>query len=100
MEVTWTRQQETAFKKRINGNMKKEERSAAYGDVILKMCKQHSGPIVTLKELQKFVKKTPKEDLKQHLQKEIILQRLMHSVDAKEKCHLYRFNEILADQLL
>lgn len=48
--------------------MKKEERSAAYGDVILKMCKQHSGPIVTLKELQKFVKKTPKGDLKQHLQ--------------------------------
>lgn len=68
MEVTWTRQQETAFKKRINGNMKKEERSAAYGDVILKMCKQHCGPIVILRELQKFVKKTTKEDLKQHLQ--------------------------------
>lgn len=48
--------------------MKKEERSAAYRDVILKMCKQYSGRIVTLKELQKFVKKTPKEDLKRHLQ--------------------------------
>lgn len=48
--------------------MKKEERSAAYGDVILKMCKQYSGRIVTLMELQKFVKKTLKEDLKRHLQ--------------------------------
>ena len=48
--------------------MKKEERSAAYGDVILKMCKHYSGRIVTLKELQKFVKKTLKEDLKRHLQ--------------------------------
>lgn len=68
--------------------MKKKELSNAYEDVTLKRCKQHGGLISTLKELENFVKKTPKEDLKRQLRNEIILQRLMHPVDAKERSHL------------
>ena len=48
-----------------------------------------------LKELLYFVKKTPLEDLKQHLRIGIILQCLMHTVDAKERSHLNRINENL-----
>ena len=42
-----------------------------------------------------FVKKTPLEDLKQHLRIGIILQCLMHPVDAKERNHLNKINENL-----
>ena len=80
--------------------MTKKERSNAYEDVILKRYQQHGGPIVTLMELQNLVKETHKKNLKRHLQNEIILQCLMHTVDAKEKSHLYKVNEIVADQLL
>ena len=44
-------------------NMKKKECYNAYGDAILKRCKQHDGCIIILEELQKFVIKAPKEDL-------------------------------------
>ena len=44
-------------------NMKKKERYNAYGDAILKRCKQHDGCIIILEELQKFVIKASKEDL-------------------------------------
>ena len=80
--------------------MKKKECSNTYRDDTFKRCKQHSGSIVTLNDLQNFVKKAPKEKRKQHQQNEIILQCLMQPVDAKERSHLYKGNEIVTYQLL
>ena len=56
MEIIWTKLQKAEFKKQIKENMKKKEHSNACGDVIQKRCKQHSGPIVTLKGIAKFCK--------------------------------------------
>ena len=93
MELTWTTQQEKELKKRVEENMKKKEHANAYGDLILKRCKQHNGHITNVKELQVFVKKTPKDNLNKHLRNEIIFQRVMHPINAKERSHLYKVND-------
>ena len=93
MELFWTTGQEQELKRRVKENMRNKQRAKAYGDLILKRCKQHNGPITNLKELQTFVKKTPKEDLRKNLRNEIIFQRVMHPIDAKERNHLYKEND-------
>ena len=82
MEVTWTKQQDAAFEKRIKENMKKKERCNAYGAAISKRCKQHGGSIIIVKELQNFVIKILKEDLNQN---EIILQRLIILLESSDE---------------
>ena len=65
----------------------------------MKSCKQHGGSITTLKELQNFLKKALEKDLKRHLWNEIIFQLLVRQ-DEKERSHLYKATEIVADQLV
>ena len=100
MEVEWTKSQKEVSKKRVQESLKKKQHKNDYADVILQRCKQHNGPITNTKELKDFVKKTSNNETRKHRRNEIIFQRLIHPIDAKERPYLYKVNDVNTDQLL
>ena len=51
-------------------------------DWLLKKCKEHSGPVTILKELNLFLKSTHKEDKKTFLRQEVQFQKITHKKDS------------------
>ena len=81
--------------------VEKKVRNLEYKDLLLRKCKQHGGPFVNLSEVRDFVnqQKDDSKQLRTHLRQEIGFQKLLHPVDAKERPHLYKMNELTCEQL-
>ena len=73
-----------------------------YQESLLKKCKEHGGPVVTVKELKELVKRIGKDEkiLKSCLRTEVGFKRVMHPLDATERPHLYKMNHLSGDELL
>ena len=64
MEVEQTLEQRKLSKKRVGKSTEKSKQATKLIDLLLKKCKEHGGPITTLKELNLFLKSTHKKDKK------------------------------------
>ena len=65
--------------------MEKSKRANKLVDWLLKKCKEHGGPITTLKEFNLFLKSTHKEDKRQFLRQEVQFQKIPHKKDSIER---------------
>ena len=92
MEVTWTVKQREAMNQKLTGNLKKRGGMNDYREALLKKCKEHRGPIVTVSELKALVKRCGYDEkkLKSFLRQEIGFKKVMHPVDAQERSNLYK----------
>ena len=101
MELQWTASQKHVWKTKVKEAMNKKVRNLEYKDLLLRKCKQHGGPFVNLSEVRDFVnqQKDDSKQLRTHLRQEIGFQKLLHPVDAKERPHLYKMNELTCEQL-
>ena len=100
MEVIWSSKQEAAMKEKIAANLRKRTGMKKYREILLKRCKNHGGPVVTMEELKQLVKETEEEKLRSCLRQEIAFKKVMHPLDAKEKPHLYKMNFLSHEELL
>ena len=82
--------------------MNKKVRSLEYQDLLLCKCKEHGGPFVNLPEIRNYVNKEGKHQklLRMNLRQEIGFRKLLHPVDAKERPHLYKMNDLTCEQLV
>ena len=58
----------------------------------MRKCKEHGGPIITIKDLNDLLSVTEEKDIKTYLRQEISFQKLMHPLDARDRSHLYKMN--------
>ena len=100
MEIKWTEDQKKKCKDKIVKIFQKGNEANAYADTILKRCKDHNGPITSLKELAQFVKETPANDLRKFIRQEVIFQRILHEKDGAEHPDLYKVQNYTADQMI
>ena len=78
MEVEWTLDQRESLRKRVAESMEKSKEANELVDWLLKKCKEHGGPITTLKEFSFLLKSTHKEDKKKFLMQEVQCQKITH----------------------
>ena len=71
-----------SIKKRVAESMEKSKQVNEFLDWLLKQCKEHGGPIITLKELNWFLKSTYKEDKKKFLRQDVQFQKITHKKDS------------------
>ena len=71
-----------SIKKRVAESMEKSKQANEFLDWLLKQCKEHGGPIITLKELNLFLKSTYKEDKKKFLRQDVQFQKITHKKDS------------------
>ena len=57
--------------------MEKSKQAKELVDLLLKRCKEHGGPITTVKELNLFFKPTHKEDKKTFLRQKVQFQKIL-----------------------
>lgn len=101
MELDWTDSQKQRLKEKYRNSAQKNVRMTQYMDILVKKCKDHGGPLITIKEIQDLVKKIsdPKK-LKSCLRAEVGFQKAIHPFDAKERSHLYKMNFITVEEIV
>lgn len=103
LEISWSLKQKEQAKTKIAESMAKAKRANEQVDILLKKCKDHNGPITSIKELNVFLKSVKTKDMKKFLRQEIQFQKITHKRDSIERPELYKVNgltiEIFSENL-
>ena len=99
MERSWTDKQKRILKLKIQDSILKKQRANDFVDVILKKCKEHSGRITSISELNQLCSKYNDTDIKKFLRQEIQYQKATHRRDSQERPGLYKSNNLTNEEL-
>lgn len=101
MEVTWSKSQKEKKKQWLKENLQKKVRAQDFIDQLLVKCKQHRGPVTSVKELKELVTSTMKPaELKMFLRQEVQYQRMTHQRDSDIRRDLYKVNRLGESEMI